>query len=178
MTGVQTCALPISDTYLDHSLSLATKIQKQYCQKVGRCDRGVKRASLWVLWRTAMPSVLTEIGYLTNPSEERFLGSETGQKYIASGLFRAFREYKDEIEGITKTYTDEFENQEPYKMTKEDSIIFAQLNNSKSVDPDSNVKEQKNEIIKQEEEKKVSVQSIKKEKVSSEIGRASCRERV
>jgi N-acetylmuramoyl-L-alanine amidase len=109
------------DTYLDRSLGFATSIQKQYCQKVGRCDRGVKRASLWVLWRTLMPSVLTEIGYLTNPEEERFLGSDKGQDYVASGLFRAFREYKDNLEGVTKKYDDIFEKQEPYKVMKEDS---------------------------------------------------------
>jgi N-acetylmuramoyl-L-alanine amidase len=111
-----------TDTYLDRSLSFATKIQKQYGQKVGRTDRGVKRASLWVLWRTSMPSVLTEIGYLTNPEEELFLGSEQGQEYVASGLFRAFREYKDDLEGVIKKYNDSFENQESYKKGKEDSI--------------------------------------------------------
>lgn len=112
-----------TDVYLDRSLSFASKIQKQYGQKVGRTDRGVKRASLWVLWRTSMPSVLTEIGYLTNPEEELFLGSDTGQEYVASGLFRAFREYKDELEGISKKYNDVFENQETFKKNKPDSLI-------------------------------------------------------
>jgi N-acetylmuramoyl-L-alanine amidase len=83
-----------ADTYLDQSLNFASKVQKQYCEKIGRADKGVKRASLWVLWRTYMPSLLTEIGYLTNLQEEHFLGSVKGQEYIASGLFRAFREYK------------------------------------------------------------------------------------
>jgi N-acetylmuramoyl-L-alanine amidase len=115
-----------TDTYLDRSLSFAAKIQKQYSQRVGRIDRGVKRASLWVLWRTSMPSVLTEIGYLTNPEEELFLGSDTGQEYIASGLFRAFREYKDEIEGVSRKYNDVFEKQEMYKKSKEDSVVQKQ----------------------------------------------------
>ena len=114
-----------ADTYLDQSLSFAAKTQKQYCKQAARCDKGVKRASLWVLWRTYMPSVLTEIGYLTNIEEEQFLGSEKGQNYIASGIFKAFREYKDEIEGTVKKYNDSFENQETYKMTKEDSLMAA-----------------------------------------------------
>ena len=59
-----------------------------------------------------MPSLLTEIGYLTNLEEEQFLGSVKGQEYIASGLFRAFREYKDELEGTTKRYDDIFEKQD------------------------------------------------------------------
>jgi len=111
-----------NDSYVDQSLNFASKVQKQYSEKIGRKDKGVKRASLLVLWKSYMPSVLTEIGFLTNPSEEQFLGSSKGQDYIASGLFRAFREYKDEIEGVTKKYDDAFEKQEKYKMSKEDSL--------------------------------------------------------
>jgi N-acetylmuramoyl-L-alanine amidase len=103
-------------------LNFASKVQKQYCEKIGRADKGVKRASLWVLWRTYMPSLLTEIGYLTNLQEEHFLGSVKGQEYIASGLFRAFREYKDELEGTVKKYDDEFEHQVRYTLCKADSL--------------------------------------------------------
>jgi N-acetylmuramoyl-L-alanine amidase len=111
-----------ADTYLDQSLSFASKTQKQYSSHAARHDKGVKRASLWVLWRTYMPSVLTEIGYLTNPQEEQFLGSSKGQDYVATSLFKAFREYKDEIEGNTKKYDDEIEKRQPYKMTAQDSL--------------------------------------------------------
>ncbi len=111
-----------NDTYLNQSLAFASKAQKQYAGKAGRVDKGVKRASLWVLWRTYMPSVLTEIGYLTNAEEEQFLGSNKGQEYVASGLFRAFRDYKDDVEGSVKKYDDDFEKQLPYKRTKEDSL--------------------------------------------------------
>lgn len=99
--------------YVIQSAGLAMKIQEQYFKKAGRVDKGVHRQSIWVLWRTSMPSVLTEVGYLTNPAEEKFLGSEKGQSYLAACLFRAFRKYKDEQEGIKKTYDDEFENQAP-----------------------------------------------------------------
>jgi N-acetylmuramoyl-L-alanine amidase len=99
--------------YVIQSAGLALKIQEQYFKKAGRVDKGVHRQSIWVLWRTSMPSVLTEIGYLTNPEEEKFLGSEKGQSYLAACLFRAFRKYKDEQEGIKRTYDDEFENQKP-----------------------------------------------------------------
>jgi N-acetylmuramoyl-L-alanine amidase len=99
--------------YVIQSAGLALKIQEQYFKKAGRVDKGVHRQSIWVLWRTSMPSVLTEIGYLTNPQEEKFLASEKGQSYLAACLFRAFRKYKDEQEGVKKTYDDEFENQKP-----------------------------------------------------------------
>lgn len=99
--------------YVIQSAGLALKIQEQYAKKAGRLDKGVHRQSIWVLWRTSMPSVLTEIGYLTNPQEEKFLGSEKGQAYLAGCLFRAFRKYRDEQEGIKITYNDEIENQTP-----------------------------------------------------------------
>jgi N-acetylmuramoyl-L-alanine amidase len=121
-----------TDTYLQQSLSFASKVQKQYRGKAGRADKGVKRASLWVLWRTFMPSVLTEIGFLTNPEEEQFLGSTKGQDYIASGLFKAFREYKDEVEGVAKKYDDDFEKQSAYTLTKEDSIEIAEMKKAKA----------------------------------------------
>ncbi|MFI5141993.1 MAG: N-acetylmuramoyl-L-alanine amidase, partial [Bacteroidia bacterium] len=92
---------------------IASKIQAEYTKKAGRVDKGVQRQSIWVLWRTAMPSILTEVGFLTNPEEEKFLGSEKGQKYMASALFRAVRSYKDETEGVTKKYDDELEKEEP-----------------------------------------------------------------
>jgi N-acetylmuramoyl-L-alanine amidase len=97
------------NVFLNQSLSLATKIQDGYKQKAGRTDKGVKQAGFLVLWRTAMPSLLTEIGYLTNHKEERFLGSEKGQVSMASSIFRAFRQYKNEVEGTNIKYSDDFE---------------------------------------------------------------------
>ena len=99
--------------FVGQSADFAAKVQAEYEKKAGRIDKGVKRQSLWVLWRTAMPSVLTEVGFLTNPEEEKFLGSEKGQKYMASALFRAIRAYKDETEGVAKKYDDELEKEEP-----------------------------------------------------------------
>jgi len=107
-----------TSSYVIQSAGLALKIQDQYLNKAGRVDKGVHRQSIWVLWRTSMPSVLTEIGYLTNPQEEKFLGSEKGQTYIAACLFRAFRKYKDEQEGVKKTYDDAIENQVPLEKEK------------------------------------------------------------
>jgi len=98
--------------FVEQSASLASKIQGEYTEKAGRIDKGVQRQSIWVLWRTAMPSILTEVGFLTNPEEEKFLGSEKGQTYMASAMFRAVRKYKDEQEGQVKKYDDELENQQ------------------------------------------------------------------
>ena len=100
-----------TSSYVIQSAGLALKIQEQYSKKAGRVDKGVHRQSIWVLWRTSMPSVLTEIGYLTNPQEEKFIGSDKGQDYVAACLFRAFRKYKDEQDGSKKNYDDAIENQ-------------------------------------------------------------------
>ncbi|MDF9801019.1 N-acetylmuramoyl-L-alanine amidase [Catalinimonas alkaloidigena] len=86
--------------YLNNSLRLADKIERQFKERVGRRSRGVKQAGFWVLWRTSMPSVLVEVGYLTNPKEEKYLNDRLGQVYIASGIYRALRDYKEEIESL------------------------------------------------------------------------------
>lgn len=84
--------------YQQNSISLAQKIEEQFKDRVGRHSRGVKTAGFLVLWRTAMPSVLVEVGYLSNQKEEKELNDKLNQVYIASGIFRAFRDYKKEIE--------------------------------------------------------------------------------
>ena len=81
--------------YKNASLDIAERIQNQLVKRVGRKDRGVQQAGFLVLYKTAMPSVLVEIGFLSNPAEEKFLASEDGQTYIASAIFRAFRDYKN-----------------------------------------------------------------------------------
>ena len=107
------------NVFRNQSLSLASKIQECYKQKAGRNDKGVKQAGFLVLWRTAMPSLLTEIGYLTNHKEEKFLGSDKGQTFMASSIFRAFRMYKNEVEGTNLKYSDDFEKAEPYNPAKD-----------------------------------------------------------
>jgi N-acetylmuramoyl-L-alanine amidase len=86
--------------YQESSLKFADKVETEFKTRLGRRSHGVKQAGFWVLWRTAMPSVLIEVGFLTNPKEEKFLGEETGQNMIASGIYRAFKEYKIQVESI------------------------------------------------------------------------------
>lgn len=88
------------NAYLESSLKMAEKVEKQFKNRVGRNSRGVKQAGFVVLYKTAMPSVLVETGFITNAKEEAYLGSEEGQNLLASGIYRAFKEYKSEIESI------------------------------------------------------------------------------
>ena len=84
--------------YQENSLILASLIEEQLRKKAGRKSYGVKQSSLYVMWSTAMPSVLVEIGYLSNPTEEKELNDPDVQAYIASGIYRAIKEYKNAID--------------------------------------------------------------------------------
>lgn len=84
--------------YQDNSLMLASLIDDQLKNRAGRKSYGVKQSSLYVMWSTAMPSVLVEIGYLSNPMEEKELNNSEVQSYIASGIYRAIKEYKESFD--------------------------------------------------------------------------------
>lgn len=88
--------------YLDNSVEFASLVQSQFRERVQRRDRGVKQSILYVLDFTAMPSVLVELGFLSNRSEEDFLNTQRGQELMASGIFRAFREYKRRKDAINQ----------------------------------------------------------------------------
>ena len=84
--------------YQEQSTDLATRIQKQFRERVNRNDRDVKQAGFWVLFNTKMPSVLVETGFITNPAEEKYLNSKEGQDYLASSIFRACRDYFNAVD--------------------------------------------------------------------------------
>jgi N-acetylmuramoyl-L-alanine amidase len=86
---------------LERSSQFAAGIQEEMSDRVGLTDRGVRQAGFLVLYKTTMPSVLVEVGYLSNTEEEDFLISDKGQEYISSAIYRAFRQYKDDAEGVT-----------------------------------------------------------------------------
>ncbi len=86
--------------YQENSLKFAQKVESQFKARAGRNSRGVKQAGFVVLWKTTMPSVLIETGFLTNSTEEKFLAGGEGQELIASGIYRAFKEYKSDVESI------------------------------------------------------------------------------
>lgn len=85
------------NTFLDQSLRLASFIQQEMKTK-GRDSRGVKQAGFLVLYRTSMPSVLIETGFLSNPEEEKYLASQKGQDESAGAIFKAFKAYKTSVE--------------------------------------------------------------------------------
>ncbi|WP_170264972.1 N-acetylmuramoyl-L-alanine amidase family protein [Salibacter halophilus] len=85
--------------FLEQSIYFADLVQDQFRERVNRRDRGVKQAGYWVISRVVMPSVLIELGFISNPPEEDFLNSENGKVYMASAVYRAFKRYKIAMEG-------------------------------------------------------------------------------
>jgi len=84
--------------FMNQSLLFASNIQEEFTDYAGRYNRGVKQAGFLVLYKTAMPAVLIECGFLTHEPEEKFLASEKGQQVMAGSIFRAFKEYKVDME--------------------------------------------------------------------------------
>lgn len=111
------------NAFIDQSLSFAAKIQKQFTDRVGRKNRGVKQAGFLVLHQTSMPSVLIETGFLTNVEEEKFLTSTIGQEYMASAIYRAFKDYKNEIEQKEGLDNSNQKEEDEEKIPKEDKAI-------------------------------------------------------
>lgn len=85
--------------YFKRSATLAGFVQDEFV-RVGRVDRDVKQrpVGIWVLQATAMPSVLVETGFISNPDEERYLNSEEGQNELADCMLRALKKYEKWLE--------------------------------------------------------------------------------
>lgn len=96
----------IQHSFLEQSLNFASLIQDEFRERAQRKDRGVKQAGFLVLWKTKMPSVLVELGFISHPKEESFLITDSGQDYLASAIFRAFREHKKNVEARSNFITE------------------------------------------------------------------------
>ena len=98
-----------AQNYFRKSLNLADLVEKEFVA-TGRVSRGVKQRNhtgIWVLQATGMPSILVEIGFISNREEEKYLNSEKGQQEIVDDLVSAFRAYKQKVESKTiTTYTE------------------------------------------------------------------------
>ncbi|MCD6366628.1 MAG: N-acetylmuramoyl-L-alanine amidase, partial [Bacteroidales bacterium] len=87
------------NAFLAQSLQMADLIQKHFHQNPKLIDRGVKQAGFLVLWKTAMPSLLVETGFISNKTDGNYLFSTQGQDSIVLAIFQAFKEYKLKMEG-------------------------------------------------------------------------------
>ena len=149
--------------YLQSSINFATKVEHQFKTRNNRHSRGVRQRVLLVMYRTTMPSVLIELGFLTNKSEEVLLKDKIGQSETAAAVFRAFVEYKREMEGY-----------HPSEIIAEEAKLFSQLDsmiinvlNVKMDEEKSNEQQKKIELTKDSVAKVIKIQ--KAEEARKEI---------
>lgn len=83
----------IQNKHVEQSITLASEVQKCFAS-ADRANRGVRQAGFLVLRKTSMPSILVELGYISNREEERFMKSDNGRNKLATALYTAFTKYK------------------------------------------------------------------------------------
>jgi N-acetylmuramoyl-L-alanine amidase len=107
-----------TSAYMSHSILLADKVQKNLLKNTHLFDRTVKQAGFWVLYKVAMPSILIELGFLSNPTEEEYMLKAGSQDIMAVSIYNAFVEYRNALDGGSRKYL-------PVPVVKEDAPITA-----------------------------------------------------
>lgn len=95
----------MANEFLDRSVYFASMVQNQLVSNSRRVNRNVRQAGFLVLREVAMPSVLVELGYISNREEERYLKSEAGQISLAASIYNGFKEYKREYDKKSYVFT-------------------------------------------------------------------------
>ncbi|MDR2383276.1 MAG: N-acetylmuramoyl-L-alanine amidase [Prevotellaceae bacterium] len=88
----------MQDEYLEQSLKMAELIQEEFQSGPVIVDRGVKQGGFYVLWKTAAPSVLIELGFISHPEEELVMTDNDNQQQMAECILKAFKRYKEYME--------------------------------------------------------------------------------
>ena len=181
----------MQSAYLQQSLSISAYIQNQFKSRVGRRDRGVKQAGFLVLRKTTMPSILIELGFLTNPAEEDFLNSENGKAYMSSAIFRGFKDYKELVEdplpegsevGEKENQVKESTNSTEKKSgeeteainkakekAKQDSIQNAKLNQAKLKAVADSLEQVKKNLLEEKQRREAELQKVDKAKLKARV---------
>ncbi|MBR5720064.1 MAG: N-acetylmuramoyl-L-alanine amidase [Bacteroidales bacterium] len=123
----------LQNVYLDQSLTLAKNIQDRF-EARGKYNRGVKQAGFLVLYTASMPSILTEVGFISNADDRAYLVSSSGQDEIAQNIFEAFRQYKRNVEGLpddTESYGKAYKA--PAEVKTEQATVEKQVTTEKQV---------------------------------------------
>lgn len=88
----------LQNAHIEQSLLMASLVQKQFAKGPIKIDRGIKQGPLLVLWKTGMPGVLVELGFISNQNDLRILNDKKSHDKFAEGIFNAFEEYKNQYE--------------------------------------------------------------------------------
>jgi len=120
----------IQNKHMEQSVQLASEIQRSFVQ-INRGNRGVRQAGFLVLRKTSMPSVLIELGFLSNRTEQQYLVSKEGQSDLALSIYQAFSNYKKDVDrrsGIITTIVDDATSQYDYQTAYYDDTDYQPAN--------------------------------------------------
>lgn len=118
----------MQNAHLTGSLTFAEDVAAAMGSKPIRHSRGVSQDPFWVLWRTAMPSVLIEVGFITNPDDLATMRSDEGRDGIAENIFRAFSTFKQRYDSsmqVTSARQEEPKKEEPLKEESQEAAAPA-----------------------------------------------------
>ena len=131
----------MKDQYTDRSITCADFIQTKMIQTSKRNDRGVRQAGFLVLRATAMPSVLVELGFISNKDEEKYLNNNDNQVKLATAIFNGIKEYKHELDkksgNSVKSEELKTEVTEPVEVTQPKKELEAKEENKGEISPNS-----------------------------------------
>jgi N-acetylmuramoyl-L-alanine amidase len=130
----------MKDQYTDRSITCADFIQTKMIQTSKRNDRGVRQAGFLVLRATAMPSVLVELGFISNKDEEKYLNNNDNQVKLATAIFNGIKEYKHELDkksGNSNSEELKTEVTEPVEVTQPKKELEAKEENKGEISPNS-----------------------------------------
>ena len=136
--------------YQVQSIELASLVNEEFKKEKRMPNRGVKQAVFLVLWKTAMPSILAEYGFISNATDARILASKEGKEHYAQSLFRAFCKYKTSIDGSTPLAVTSAPKKEKPVEVKPDLIQYAVQIASSTVKMDlskGRIRKDKNRIV-------------------------------
>ena len=166
----------MQDEHMKQSISLAQSIQKHYADIAGRKNKGVHQAGFLVLRETSMPSVLTELGFISTPEEEAYLNSQNGINKLSRSIYEGFLDYKHSQDGKLRPVTNYQDTEMPSpaeqseekaparqgetagKQARESSAdtlggsVLAQHAGNASPEPQENIKEETKEDTKRASE--------------------------
>lgn len=131
-----------SSAYLNNSILLADKVQKNLVNNTHMLNRGVKQAGFWVLYKVAMPSILIEMGFLSNPDDERYITNDNNKDIVANSIFQAFSSYYAQITGNKTEQNNVIDNSKKNKNEEHHDNLH---NNT----PDSRLAEEKEKVSEQ-----------------------------
>ena len=117
-----------TSAYMNHSIMLADKVQRNMVRNTHLADRTVKQAGFWVLYKVAMPSILIELGFLSNAAEEEYMIKSSSQELMAVSIYNAFVEYRNALDGTNKPLLPLPKTGESDKNANADSDVAAEPN--------------------------------------------------